>query len=484
MHLPRSLTWRLVAGVVLAELVLAVGLVWAGTIFTRRQLRQAFDAGLHGRLMSVAALVRYPESGTGLIFDPTLLPPVRSRRHPVFYAVLGPGGQVVTANFPATLPRPMPRTDGRPHYWRFQYAGAAYRGLVLANLPVLDTEEGLRTAPARLTVYYAAPMLDLGEEVGAAAAAIALTSLVLLVLSTLLAAWMIRRELHPLHELAHRAQAISPQNWRFVPSASAAARPELQPLIDALERMLFRLHAAHEQQRTFLADAAHHLKTPVAILKSTLQSLLQRPRPAEEYRVAVQASLGDVERLEGLLQRMLRLARLEHWAEDDRVRQLPAVALGATCAAALDRVRPLAQARGLELCCHGLEPEGWVQADADDLELAWGNLLENAVQHSPAGGRVTLNLGRDPAGALTVVVQDQGPGVPPDEAPFIFERFRRGLASPAGGYGLGLAIARSIIQAYGGEIILVQATGACFQVTLPAASAAARAGVAVSVIRA
>ncbi|MGH9520693.1 MAG: HAMP domain-containing sensor histidine kinase [Terriglobales bacterium] len=470
MRLPRSLTWRLVAGVVLAELVLAVGLVWAGTIFTRRQLRQAFDAGLHGRLMSVAALVRYPETGVGLVFDPTLLPPARNRRHPVFFAVLGPGGKAVTANFPVGVPQPAPRADGRPRYWRFRFAGAPYRGLVLADLPVLDTEEGLRTAHAHLTVYYAAPMLDLGEEVGAAAAAIALTSLVLLVLSTLLAVWMIRRELHPLRELAQHAQGISTRNWRFVPGPGAASRPELQPLIEALERMLHRLHAAHEQQRTFLADAAHHLKTPVAILKSTLQSLLQRPRSAEEYRAAVQASLGDVERLEGLLQRMLRLARLEHWAEDERVRQLPAVALGATCAAALDRVRPLAQARDLELRCTGLEREAWVQAEADDLELVWVNLLENAVQHSPEGSRVALDLNRNPSGALTVAVQDQGPGISADEAPFVFERFRRGLGGPAGGYGLGLAIARSIVQAYGGEIVLVPAAGARFLVTLPAAT--------------
>lgn len=465
-----SLTLRLVAGVVLAELLLAIGLVWAGAIFTRRQLRQAFDAGLHGRLMSVAALVRYPESGSGLVFDPSLLPPQRDRRHPVFFSVVGPGGHVVTANFPAGVSPPVPRPEGRPRYWRFHYAGAPYRGLELADLPVLDTEEGLHSAPGRLTVAYAAPVLDLEGEVGAAAAAIALTSLVLLVLSTLLAAWMIRRELHPLRELAQQAQAISARNWRFAPGKRAAVRAELQPLIEALERMLHRLHRAHEQQREFLADAAHHLKTPVAILKSTLQSLLQRPRAAEDYRAAAQASLGDVERLEGLLQRMLRLARLEQWteAEQGETGRLPGIALGATCAAALDRVRPLAQARAIQLQGTGLEPAAWVRADADDLELVWVNLLENAVQHSPRGGPVRLEVHVDTSEA-TVVVQDQGAGIPAEDAPFIFERFRRGRASLPGGFGLGLAIARSIVQAYGGEIELVSGpgAGARFAVTLP-----------------
>lgn len=481
-----SLTLRLLAGVVLAELLLASGLVWAGIIFTRRQLRQAFDAALYGRLTSVAALVRYPESGSGLIFDATLLPPARDPRHPSFYQVRDARGALIANSFPAgvglpPVPGGSTRRRERPdlpgeamRYWRFRLTGAVYRGLAVSGVPILDTEENLAPAHDTLTVYYAAPMLDTDGEVAAAGVAIALTSLVLLVLSTLLAAGMIRRELHPLRELAQQAGAISPQNWTFAPGEAAASRPELQPLIQALERMLQRLHAGHQQQRAFMADAAHHLKTPVAILKSTLQSLLRRPRSGDEYRAAAQASLADVERLEDLLQRMLRLARVEQWAEDGQAPITP-TALGATCAAALERVQPLASARGVELRARGLDLSAWVRADADDLELVWVNLLENAVQHSPAGSAVELGCELRSA-AAEVRVRDRGPGIPGEELGSVFERFRRGAAAPPGGFGLGLAIARGIVQAYGGEIAAASppGDGATFTVTLPLAPAPAR----------
>ena len=83
-----------------------------------------------------------------------------------------------------------------------------------------------------------------------------------------------------------------------------------------MTQMLARLEHSFKQQREFVGNAAHELKTPVAVLKSTLQSLLQRPRNSEEYRVGLQESLQDLDRLEQLLQRMLRLARAEQWAQD------------------------------------------------------------------------------------------------------------------------------------------------------------------------
>ena len=465
-----SLTARLLAGVVLAQLLLAAGLVWAGIVFTRRQLRRAFDAGLEGRLMSVAALVRYPEAGPGLIFNASLVPPSRNPRYPAFYQVRGPGGGVVANNFPATVALPAPGSPAASP-WRFHYLGRAYRGLVQAHQPILDTEENLAGPPAQLTVYYAAPLLDLDEEVAAAGVAIGATSLVLLLLTSLLAAWAIRRELDPLRELAQQAAAISPRNWRFQPSPETAATPELRPLIAALERMLARLHASHEQQRAFMADAAHHLKTPVAILKSTLQALLRRPREREEYLAAAQASLLDVERLEQLLQRMLRLARLEQtsdpWAAAE-ARPLPPTEVGATCQAALERVQPLARARGIELRGVGLEDGHRLRADPDDLELVWVNLLENAVQHSPAGAAVELACAAA-ADRVRVRVRDQGGGIPAADVPLVFERFRRGADSPAGGFGLGLAIARAIVEAYGGSIAVEPQPppGATLTVTLP-----------------
>ena len=461
-----SLTTRLVATVVLAQLALAAGLMWAGIVFTGRQIRLGFDANLQARLQSVAALVRYPEAGPGLVFDARLVPPPRFRNHPEFYQVRTAAGTVVASTFPpdVAVPAAVPPRG----VWDFRYGHAHYRGLIRAGLPVLDSEEGMSGPAPTLTVAYAARMVDVDDAVTAVGLAIGGTSLVLVVLTSLLAAGAIRRELHPLRSLARQAAEISPRNWSFAPDPHPPA--ELAPLIQALDLMLRRLHTSYQQQREFLADAAHHLKTPVAILKSTLQSLLRRPREAAEYQAAAQGSLQDVERLEQLLQRMLRLAQLEQWAEDDRPRQLPLADLGATCQAALQRVKPLAGERAVELRGEGLQARTWLRADPDDLELVWLNLLENAVQHSPNAGRVELVCAAG-EGRVRVEVRDQGPGIPADQAPYVFERFRQGDGAKAGGFGLGLAIVRTIVQAYGGTIALAPTNGrgAAFAVTLPLA---------------
>ncbi len=120
--------------------------------------------------------------------------------------------------------------------------------------------------------------------------------------------WALRRSLRPLSELANGAASISPSNWNLDPPEEARETQELRPLTQAMTSMLAGLHRAFTQQREFLANAAHELKTPVAILKSTLQSLAQRPRSAEEYRAGLEEALDDMARLEKLLHSMLRLA--------------------------------------------------------------------------------------------------------------------------------------------------------------------------------
>jgi len=466
----RSLRFRLLAGVLASQLLLAAGLVWAGIAFTRRQLERAFDAGLQGRLMSVAALVRYPESGSGLLFDTSLLPPPR-RRHPALYQVRSQAGTVIANTFPPSVVLPEGAPGARNPYWNFRVHGAPYRGLQAVGLPVMDSEEASSAAAAKLDVYYAASTEDMQEEAAAAGFAIGATSLGLLLATLLLAAWIMRRELAPLRTLASDAAAISPRNWRLEAAPAQSQSAELQALTEALQRMLARLHESHQQQRAFLADAAHHLKTPVAVVKSTLQALLQRPRERAEYVEGAQAALHGVERLAQLLQRMLRLARLEQEMESESAAP-PLAELAASCRAAMERVQPLARARNVALRGNGLDRGYALRADADDLELVWVNLLENAVLYSPAGSAVEIAC-QGAGASVQITVRDQGPGIPADEAPHVFERFRRGSASPSGGFGLGLAIARAIVQAYGGVIAVVPQPqpGATLRVVLPLATA-------------
>src|SRR5579864_4878992 len=114
---------------------------------------------------------------------------------------------------------------------------------------------------------------------------------------------------------------------------------ELAPLTSAIETVLERLRESFRQQRDFTSDAAHELKTSVAIVKSTLQTLLQRPRPEHEYRAGLESMLEDCGRLEDLLGRMLRLARIEQWAENGMNRKLGITEVTSTCEAAFPESR-------------------------------------------------------------------------------------------------------------------------------------------------
>jgi len=208
-----------------------------------------------------------------------------------------------------------------------------------------------------------------------------------------------------------------------------------------------------------VANAAHDLKTPVAVLKSTLQSLLQRPRTTEEYRAGVQASLQDLGRLENLLQWMLRLARAEQRAQDASV-QLEMIDINSTCEEAVENIRVLAETRNMTISLATNGPLLF-RADPEDLHLIWTNLLENAVRYSPAGGSVEVATMRDEASA-TIVVQDHGSGISATDLPHIFERFYRGDHSrnrATGGSGLGLAIAKALVTAYRGTITAESAPG-------------------------
>lgn len=453
LEMPRtSIQRRLIAVVVISQLLLAIALAMVALYFTRRQLREAFDSQLRGRAMTIAALVRYSEeTHPRLIFEDDMVPPSLEKDHPDLYEVRGSDGHLIARSpeWPADL-KPKPRKN-RPHA-DFDLARVHYRAVILENLPVLDREPDIPPGDV-LNVIYAAPTDEITRAMAFAGLGIAIGTVALLAMTVMLSVWALRRSLRPLAELAGSASTISTSNWELNPSDAARETMELAPLTQAMTTMLDGLHRAFDQQREFLANAAHELKTPVAILKSTLQSLLQRPRQAEEYRAGLEQALEDMARLEKLLHSMLRLARAEQWAAGSVRRDLEVVEVAATCQSAIDRLAPIARERNvsIEVNKDGAMP---IRADAEDLELIWVNLIENAIRFSPTGGRIQLRL-HAKGGKGVVEVADSGPGMSHDELAHIFERFHRGDSSRAretGGYGLGLAISKALAEAYGGTI--------------------------------
>jgi signal transduction histidine kinase len=454
-----SIQRRLIASVLLSQIILTAGLVVTGVLVTYWRLISTLDASMQAHATSVAVLVRYTEDASGHVyFDNSLLPESIDPNHPDQFMVWADRTGFLTRS--EDWPEGLQFQPGPSQHWNFTWAGVPYHALRMTHVPVLDRAEGMSFRPQTLTIVYAAPTIRIRQQVKAAGVAIALASLLLLGATTWLASWKIRSGLSPLQSLARQAAMVSSQRWKLQPPKEAEEIEELRPLTESMTQMLARLEYSFRQQREFVGNAAHELKTPVAVLKSTLQSLLQRPRSSAEYQAGVQESLQDLDRLEQLLQKMLRLARAEQWAQNSQARELDLIDVNFTCEEAVERIRSLAQSRNMtiDLATNGAVP---FRADPEDLQLVWTNLLENAVRYSPEGSSVEVVVARVNNKAR-ITFQDHGAGISANDLPRIFDRFYRGDRSrtrATGGFGLGLAIAKALIEAYGGTIAAESAPG-------------------------
>ena len=472
---PFSLNRRLILAVVASQLLLGAGMVLVGTSFSRHYIRSAFDVFLEGRAESVAALVYFRDDGIpGLLFSDTKIPPSSHRIHKDIFLVSSDHGDF-ERHSPVYDPRLFAGIPAGARFWHFHYKGAPYRAIILRNVAILDTEAGEPLPLPRLTVIYAAPTMDIDQQISKLGLIIGSVSLLVLAPTLLLAVWSIRRALAPLRDLAAAAGAISVDSWKFEPSEQARCTEELKPLIAAMQTVLAGLETAFTRQREFLGDAAHELKTSLAILKSTLQTLVNKQRDVEEYESGLANMNQDCLRLERLLSRMLQTARAEQRIATGSQEPRSPVDVAATCEEAIARLAQFAAEREIRFE-FAPQSEPAVRAEAADLELVWLNLLENAVQYSPRGSTVAMKVAVD--GALVrVSVADQGCGIDAEHLPRIFERFYRADSSRArstGGFGLGLAIAKSLVEFYGGRIFAASAPGqgTCITVELPLDSAA------------
>lgn len=475
---PFSLNKRLILAVVASQLLLGAGLVLVGTSFSRHYLRKAFDVFLQGRAESVAALVYYRDDGVpGLLFNDAKIPPSSHRIHKDLFLVKSDRDNL-ERHSPGFDLAGFARIPADARFWHFHYKGAPYRAIVLRNVAILDTEEGEPLPLPTLTVVYAAPTMDIDQQVSMLGVTIGLVSLLVLIPTLILAVWSIRRALTPLNDLVGAAGAISVDRWSFEPSEEARSTRELKPLIGAIQTVLTGLEEAFTRQREFLGDATHELKTSLAILKSTLQRLLNKPREREEYERGLAMMNGDCLRLERLLNRMLQSARAEQRIAKGYEQEPEPVDVAATCEEAMARMAQFAAEREVRF---EFVPEGdaSVRAEAADLELIWLNLLENAVQYCPRGAVVTVRVSAE-NGFAKVSVADQGCGIDAAHLPHIFKRFYRADSSRAratGGFGLGLAISKSLVDFYRGRIYAESTPdrGTCVTVELPAESSVLRA---------
>lgn len=238
---------------------------------------------------------------------------------------------------------------------------------------------------------------------------------------------------------------------------------ELGRLAGVLNSTFARLEGAFAQQKQFTADAAHELRTPIAVLVSEAQTTLARQRTTEEYRATVEACLDTAQQMRRLTESLLELARFD--AGQARIQHQP-FDLAESVHACVELIRPLADKRSIQINCDLAPAE--VSGDPTRLSQVVTNLLTNAIHYNKAQGEVRVRTRVD-SGGVTLTVADTGPGIAPEDSPHIFERFYRADKSRTRSNdrtGLGLAICKSIVDAHGGSIEVSSAPGAGTTVTV------------------
>lgn len=273
------------------------------------------------------------------------------------------------------------------------------------------------------------------------------------------------RALRPVERLRRAAEEYGAHDLTRRLASDTHARDELGRLARTLDGMLERIALSVEQQRRFTADASHELRTPIATILAETSLTLERARDAAGYRRVVERVQSEAERMARIVEGLLFIARSD---AGSLVRGAEVVQLAALLERVAERSGPTAAERGVAIRVQSDAPVA-VRGDGVALERVFDNLLENALRYSPSGETIDIVLARADGHAL-VSVRDRGPGIPPADRELVFERFRRGRSESGGGSGLGLSIARSVVEAHGGRIWAdgAEGGGAVIVVKLPA----------------
>jgi heavy metal sensor kinase len=340
-----------------------------------------------------------------------------------------------------------------------------------------DSEGGYRVlaTPARvggeaLTVTVEQP-LHARQEALEEARAVLLVSIPLVLLLAWAGGYLLaRRSLAPVVAMSERAARLGAGD---LDAALPVRNPrdELGRLATVFNDLLARLGRSIAQQRQFMADASHELRTPVSILRGEAEIALSAPRTPAEYQDALALVRDEGRRLSVIVDDLFLLARVDAGQQPLRPTEMYLDELAGACMRA---VRSLAARREIELVC---ESPGDLPFRGDEqlLHRLLLNLLDNALKYSPPGATVRLTVERA-AGGYRMAVHDAGPAIPPDAAERIFERFyrvdrarSRAVESTTGGAGLGLSIARWVAEAHGGSLRLARsgADGNMFELLLP-----------------
>jgi len=467
---------RLLAALLAVALVAAAGL----TVYFLAELQGFATDRLTERLRAQAAIVASLSSDGYLDGESTLTSrDARRLQSALIEASAGTATRlrVLDANGTAVADT-LTEGVGRP-YSALPEVTAALSGEVSPSVR--------RTDSGRMAVSVAVPIISNGRVAGAAyasdetftwltllsdyrgrlVAVVGLFAAVVLALTELLSHWLSR----PLRDLAAGADAFTAgdHSIRF---ASAGARETralagaFNAMADESERVVAELKQEERRKSRFVSDVSHELRTPLTAIRGAAETLIDGDVPEEEARQFLVTIVREADRLARLANDLLTLQRIEGATGELPLRRL---ALTDVATRAVEALAPLTDAREVTVTVEGEAP--LVLGDTDRLQQVVANLVDNASRMTEAGGRVTVRLGQQD-GRATLEVLDEGPGVPEEALPHLFERFYRAQRSrdrSSGGAGLGLAIVAAIVRAHAGtiEAANLPAGGSVFTIRLP-----------------
>lgn len=417
------------------SVLLAGILIFAGVavfaLFARGQWAQ-LDSALMEEADSAAATI----ANSGVGSARAVLQQLSEERDlgPARRALLIAGGHVIAdagaprADLPLHLDAARAKriADGRNHVFRY---GLTYFNLAGAEALLAD---GVDATPVRRAIAK-------------------LRTQLLLVIPIILAVsiaggyWLAGGALAPINELSAGLAEIGPRDLSRR-LATKAAEDEVAHLTRAINALLERVARAAETERRFAADAAHEMRTPLAVLRTGLEVTLARERSNDEYCTALHTALDETVNLCRTADELLALARLDHESASERV----PLQLGALAAEVTEVIEPLVQSKQIDLQAK-IESGVIVAGNRNHLERLVINLLDNALKFTPVKGRVGLEVSHSDGNAI-MRVENSGPAIAEDDLPHVFERFFRGKSPGASGSGLGLSLCQEIVRLHGGTI--------------------------------
>jgi two-component system, OmpR family, heavy metal sensor histidine kinase CusS len=454
-----SIRWRLTLwyGAVLSAVL--VGFSGAVYLMMQHHLLTLTDVALREEIDEISAEVGRAGEISGL---PELLR-LRFPGYEGYELQVGVLGGKSLFRSAGVTSRGLPSPAGRP----ISAGGPSYESVTLDGLGPVRLASHVAPGPSGPLLVQAAVTLAPNVHALQELVAVLLTIGPLAVACTLGGGyWLARKALAPVDRMAATAAEITATRLDHR-LAEPAADDELSHLARTFNAMIARLQRSFEEVRRFTADAAHELRTPLAAMRTEAEVALRSPRSPERDARVLENLLEEIERLTRLVSHLLFLCR-----EDTGVGRgdFQPVRLDEVVRDVGEHMQVAARAKGVELTVD-LPVSGHVGGDVDRLRQLFFNLLDNAIKYTMPGGKVTVRGG--PANGQThVMVADTGIGIPAEHLPHVFDRFYRvdpAQSPETEGYGLGLAICRSIAEAHGGrvEINSTLGTGTSVTLTLP-----------------